>query len=252
MKKSIFTLVLVVLFSFGVAWAGGSAMDKDVLIVGTESTFKPFEFRNEANEIVGFDMDMISIIAEKLGKKVEVVDMAFDALIPSLLTGKIDIIAAGMSATPERAKRVAFSQVYYRTPDGFTVKADRDDISSLDDVKGKVVAVQLGTIQDAFFSKVDGVEVKRYQKTDDAFREVLLGRADVACVDGTVTKDNLASNKDYIGNLKIAFFHPTSDNGMALAMSLKDPLLLEKVDGVLAEILAGEEYQKLKDKWNID
>nr|WP_321499629.1 transporter substrate-binding domain-containing protein [uncultured Dethiosulfovibrio sp.] len=252
MKKSIFTVVLASMLSFGVAWAGGSAMDKDVLLVGTESTFKPFEFRNEANEIVGFDMDMISIIAEKLGKKVEVVDMAFDALIPSLLTGKIDIIAAGMSATPERGKRVAFSKVYYRTPDGFTVKADRDDISSIEDLKGKVAAVQLGTIQDAFLSKMDGVEVKRYQKTDDAFREVLLGRADVACVDGTVTKDNLASNKDYTGKLKIAFFHPTSDNGMALAMSLKDPLLLQKVDAVLAEILAVEEYQKLKDKWNID
>ncbi|MDD4837102.1 MAG: transporter substrate-binding domain-containing protein [Synergistales bacterium] len=252
MKKLLCCVVFASILALGTAWADGSAMDKDVLLVGTESTFKPFEFRNEANEIVGFDMDMISIIAEKLGKKVEVVDMAFDALIPSLLTGKIDIIAAGMSATPERAKRVAFSQVYYRTPDGFTVKADRDDISSLEDTKGKVVAVQLGTIQDAFFSKMGGVEIKRYQKTDDAFREVLLGRADVACVDGTVTKDNLASNKDYIGKLKIAFFHPTSDNGMALAMSLKDPALLEKVDEALKDIMSGEQYKELKEKWNID
>lgn len=252
MKKFICSMIFASILSFGTAWAGSSAMDKDVLVVGTESTFKPFEFRNEANEIVGFDMDMISIIAEKLGKKVEIVDMAFDALIPSLLTGKIDIIAAGMSATPERAKRVAFSQVYYRTPDGFTVKADRNDISSLEDTKGKVVAVQLGTIQDVFFSKMGGVEIKRYQKTDDAFREVLLGRADLACVDGTVTKDNLSSNKDYIGKLKIAFFHPTSDNGMAFAMSLKDPVLRDKFDEALGEITSGKQYGELKQKWNID
>ncbi len=252
MKKISLVALLLSVVLAGVALAETSAMDKDVLVVGTESTFKPFEFRNEANEIVGFDMDMIAMIAEKMGKKVEVVDMAFDALIPSLLTGKIDIIAAGMSASPERAKRVAFSKVYYRTPDGFTVKKDRQDIASVEDVKGKVVAVQLGTIQDAFVSKIDGVEVKRYQKTDDAFREVLLGRADLACVDGTVTKDNLASNKEYSEGLKVAFVYPISENGMALAMNLNDPEILKAVDVALEEILSGPLYDELKTKWKVD
>lgn len=252
MKKIMLGILLFVALTFGTAWASESALDRDVLVVGTEATFKPFEFRNDANEIVGFDIDMMSFIADKLGKKFEVVDMAFDALIPSLIAGKIDIIAASMKATPERAKRVAFSQVYYQTPDGFTVKADRDDISSLDDIKGKVVAVQLGTIQDAYLSKIQEIEVKRFQKTEDVFREVLIGGADVACVDGTVTKDNLSSNKDYIGKLKIVFFLPLSVNGAGLAVSQKDSLLLEKVNEALAEMISVGRHKELKEKWNLD
>lgn len=251
-KVLILCMAVLSLFVMSSAVLAASVMDKDVIWVGTESTFKPFEFRNEKNHIVGFDIDLINTIADKMGKKVEIVDMAFDALIPSLLTGKIDMIAAGMSATPERAKRVAFSDVYYTTPDAFTVKADRTDIASLDDLDGKKVSVQLGTIQDAFVSKRKGLEVKRYQKTDDAFREVLLGRVDVACVDGTVTKENLKNNKDYTDTLKVAFFHPISQTGMALAMSLEDPELKKNVNAALGEVLSGPAFQELKDKWGIE
>lgn len=245
------TLIAAVAFLGLAAVAHGAALDKDTLVIGTESTFKPFEFRNEQNEVVGFDMDLAALVAEKLGKKLEIVDMAFDALIPSVIGGKIDLAVAGISSTPERARVVAFSETYYVTPDAFVVKKGVADVTSLDSLKGKTVAVQLGTTQDIFVSGLEGVTVRRYQKTDDAFRDVQAGRVNVACVDGTVTEDMLANNKDFTDSLNIAFLHRTTEEGFAFAVSKKDPELLAKVNAALAEILASPAFDELKAKWAI-
>ncbi len=250
MKKLVVLLAVIFVFTSAIgAMAAQSALEKDVIRVGTESTFRPFEFRNVDNEVVGFDIDLINMIAEKLGKKVEIVDSSFESLIPSLLTKKIDIIAAGMSATEERAKRVAFSDTYYLTPSAVVVKAEESGITKEEDLKGdKVATVQMGTIQDAYVSKLGLKEVKRFSKTDDAFREVLLGRADFAVVDGTVTQENLENNKDFTDTLKKAF-NLYIDKGMALAMSKDDPQFVEAVDNALRELKESGALDELEKKW---
>lgn len=253
MKKMVLGLFLLcVALSASVACAAGSAMDKDVLKVGTESTFRPFEFRNDKNEIVGFDIDLINAIGAKLGKKIEIVDTAFDSLIPSLLTNKIDIIAAGMSATAERAKKVTFSETYYSTPDAIVVKTENTNIKATKDLEGKTGTVQTGTIQDSFLTSVKGVkEIKRFSKTDDALLEVLLGRADFAVVDSTVTEDNLKNNKNFVGKLKVAFLEQISKTGMALAMNKEDTKLHEAVTKAFAELKKEGFFEKLGKKWEL-
>ena len=106
--------LLLAFFALVVAGTAGwgNVMEKDVLLVGTESTYPPYEFRDDKNELKGFDIDMMEAIAEKIGKKIEWVDMDFDNLIPALTEKKIDLVAAGMSWTPERAKVVAFAENY--------------------------------------------------------------------------------------------------------------------------------------------
>lgn len=85
-----------------------------VLRVGTEPAFAPFEFQKEgSDEFTGFDMDLIRAIGTKLGYKVEISSMGFDALIPALNSGNIDVAIAGMSITDERKKVVVFSDPYY-------------------------------------------------------------------------------------------------------------------------------------------
>ena len=80
------------------------AANAQTIKVGTNATYPPFEFVNEQNQITGFDMDLMAEIAKKVGFKFEIVNISFDSLIPALKAGKIDIIAAAMSATPERLK----------------------------------------------------------------------------------------------------------------------------------------------------
>lgn len=84
------------------------------LRLGTNAAFPPFEYV-EGSEVVGFDISMGRYIAADCGAKLEVMDMAFDSLIPALVSGAIDFIAAGMTATDERRKNVDFSDTYYES-----------------------------------------------------------------------------------------------------------------------------------------
>ncbi len=165
MKKMLLALLVLALAATG-GWA--DVMAKDVILVGTESTYPPYEFRDEKNNLKGFDIDLMEAIAAKIGKKIEWVDMPFDSLIPSLLAKKIDIVAAGMSATEERAKKVAFSENYEISISAFIVKADNESMKVLDDMKGNTVAVQLGTVQETYSQTIPGVTVKSSRSSTTA------------------------------------------------------------------------------------
>jgi len=113
-KKFLVILLVVIISGMILAGVVDEIKKRGYLIVGTEATFPPFEFVDEkTKEIVGFDIDIAREIAKALGVKLKVEDIAFDGLIPSLLTKKIDLIAAAMTITPERAKVVSFSDPYF-------------------------------------------------------------------------------------------------------------------------------------------
>lgn len=227
-------------------WAG--ALDKDTLLVGTESTYPPYEFRDENNNLKGFDIELMEAISEKLGKKIEWVDMPFDSLIPALLSRKIDIVAAGMSATAERAKKVSFSTPYEISLSTFIVKADNDSVSSIADLKGKTVTAQLGTVQDTYAKSLEGVTVKSFQKFDDCVREVSLGRADATLMDKPVAL-KFVEQKDFEGKVKIAFDQEITGAGKALAMNLSETAFADEVNKALEEMVSSGELEELKVKW---
>lgn len=246
MFRKLLLTALVALFAVSAAFAG--TMDKEVVRVGTESTYPPYEFRDKDNNLQGFDIELTEYILGKLGKKVEWVDMPFDSLIPALITGKIDLIAAGLSATPERAKRVAFSDPYEVSVSSFVTVIDREDIKTLEDIKGKSVAVQLGTVQDTYATKMSGVTVKRFQKFDDCVREVVLGRVDTVLMDRPVALEFLKA-KDFTGKVEVAFDEEITGAGKALAINLKDGAFLDAVNGVQGEMKASGELETMRNKW---
>ncbi|NLK18995.1 MAG: transporter substrate-binding domain-containing protein [Synergistaceae bacterium] len=245
MKKILLALLAVVL---GAGFAWGNVMDKDVILAGTESTYPPYEFRDADNNLKGFDIDMVEAIAAKIGKKVEWVDMPFDSLIPSLLAKKIDIIAAGLSATEERAKKVAFSENYEISISAFIVKDDNNALKNVDDMKGKVIAVQLGTVQETYSLTIPDAQVKSFQKFDDCVREVILGRADATLMDVPVTK-SYVEHKDFAGKIKVAFEQEITGSGKAMAMNLGETAFVEAVNGALKELEESGELGKMKEQW---
>ena len=128
-----------------VAGCGSSADKKDgasgeqkTLVVGMEPTFPPFEF-TENDKYIGFDIDLANAIGEKMGSKVEVKSLGFDALIPALRSGQIDMIASGMDATPERQKQVSFTDPYFHDGYSVVVRKDNTTINGFDDLKGRTV-----------------------------------------------------------------------------------------------------------------
>ena len=92
------------------------------IIMGTNAGFEPFEYRDDSNTVVGFDVDLAKYICAELGLTLEISDMDFDSLIPALQTGKIDFIAAGMTATDERRQNVNFTDDYYKSTQAIIVR----------------------------------------------------------------------------------------------------------------------------------
>ena len=91
-----------------------SAFAKNAVVyVGTNAEFAPFEYLDK-NQIVGFDIDLLNAISKEAGIEFKIQDMAFDGLLPALQTKKVDLVIAGMTATPERQKAVAFSKPYFK------------------------------------------------------------------------------------------------------------------------------------------
>ncbi|MCD6545208.1 MAG: basic amino acid ABC transporter substrate-binding protein [Thermotogae bacterium] len=245
MKK---VLVLVVLMSiFSVMILGGIIDEikaRGYLIVGTEATFPPFEYYNENNEIVGFDIDIAKKIADALGVKLKIVDTAFDGLIPSLLTKKLDVVIAGMTITKERAKVVSFSDPYFIAGQVIVIRKGNPPIKDLNGLKGKVVAVQLGTTGDLVVSDLKGLkEIRRFTKFTDAFLELKNRRVDAVVLDSAVAKAYVLSNPD----LEITSDVLSSEQ-YGIAVRKEDKDLLQFVNKVL-EDMRKSPYDLLIEKW---
>jgi glutamine transport system substrate-binding protein len=124
----------------------GAAFAKD-LRVASNTTFPPFEFvSGETHEITGFEMDLVREMGKIAGYDVKIVNMGFDGIIPAILSGSVDVGASGFSVTEARKKRVLFLEPFYKS--GLTILVRRGDegkIKGFADLKGKKLAVQIGT-----------------------------------------------------------------------------------------------------------
>jgi len=220
-----------------------------VLKMGTSAEFPPFESRNVDGEIVGFDIDLANHIADELGYKLEITDMKFDGLIGALQNDRVDMVIAGMSATEQRKENVDFSTEYNHSGEMFLTPKG-SDVKSLEDLEGKVVGVQLGTIQEEGANSIiedEGInfELKALDDSGALIQEILSGRIDAAYMDKAVAKGYIeAQDLD-------AFDDPTTASpGMAVAFP-KGGDLVEDVNAVLAEMEESGKIDELKEKWEI-
>ncbi|MFC0302358.1 transporter substrate-binding domain-containing protein [Virgibacillus soli] len=246
MKKwGLFGLAIISLLILLAACGEKGAEKQDVLKMGTSADFPPFETRNEKGEFIGFDIELAEKIAEELGYKLEVQDMNFDGLVGALQAKRVDMVMAGMSADEKRKKNVDFSVEYNRSGEIFISHQDTV-MQDLNDLKGKIVGVQLGTIQEEGADNLAseyGFEVKKVDDATILIQELNSNRIDVAYMDkevglGYVEAHDLNRMDD-----------PTSSTpGMGIAFP-KDSELVAKVNKVLEKLEENGELQKLKDKW---
>ena len=161
-------------------------------MVGTNSGFPPFEIVDENGELVGFDVDLARHIAQALGKKLEIKDMSFDALIVALQQGKIDCAIAGISITKSRQQEIAL--IHYlgkpltKLPLLFwkEIPANIKNISDLSHYDNKTVCAQAGTIQQEIISGYQGIEVKCLENTADLIMDIKYGKSIAAVLEPKV------------------------------------------------------------------
>ncbi len=222
----------------------------EVLRVGTEPTFAPFEFMDtKAREYAGFDMDLIRAMAKRAGYEAKIENMGFDALIPALSTGSIDVIASGISITPDRQKRVDFTAPYYKSGLSYMIRAEsKNDIKDFDDLKGKHIAVQIGNTGAEYAKSIPGSHVVAFNTTNEAFMDLAGGNSDAVILDRPVlgyflkTKPNLAKKFHISEGVADAEYY-------GFAVRKGNTKLLDALNKALEEMKADGEFQAIYDKW---
>ncbi|MDL2206355.1 basic amino acid ABC transporter substrate-binding protein [Eubacteriales bacterium OttesenSCG-928-N13] len=211
-------------------------------LVGTNPEFAPFEFVGDDGEVQGIDVDIIKAIVAKVDATgiVQMESMAFDALIPALVSGKIDMTIAAMTITEERKQNVLFSEPYFDATQVIVVK-EGSDIQGEADLANKKIGVQLGTTGDLYVTDgVEGADVQRFEKALDAIQDVASGRLDAVVVD-----EGPASA--YVGEVAglVILADRMSNEQYGIAMRLEDAELCGKVNEALAELQADGTLQSI-------
>ena len=223
-----------------------AAPAQKVLRVGTEPSFAPFEFEKKGSkELTGFDMDLIRAIGKKLNRKVEIGNMGFDALIPALKSGNIDIVASGMSITPERKKAVDFSDSYYVSGLIVVVNKDNNSVKGIDDLKGKKVAVQIGTTGADRAAKIPDVKVSTFNANSEVFMELKNKGVDAVIIDLPVAAYYLTQGGKDSAKL-VGKAMDAESYGFAVN---KGNNLAAEVNNALVELKKDGTYDKIYKTW---
>ncbi len=246
-KLIVITLVSVMMILGLVGCSGkqeGEGLKNGKLTIGTEASYRPFEYHNEDDKIVGFDIDIAKAVADELGVELEIKDIAFDGLIPGLKTKKFDMVIAAMTITEERKKAVNFSKPYFNAGQVIAVVEDNDQIKNVNDLVGKKVGVQLGTTGDLKMSEMENVEVKRYEKIPQGFIDLNNARIDAVVNDLPVTATYVKKKE----GVKI-IVAPFTEENYGIAFRKNDTELAEEIDQALEKIKEDGRYDEIYNKW---
>ncbi|MGI6075001.1 MAG: transporter substrate-binding domain-containing protein [Pyramidobacter sp.] len=221
--------------------------------VATASTYPPYEFINEKGQFDGFDHDLMEEIGRRIGEKIVWIDTGhYDMVIPTLVTRRADVIAAGMSATPIRARRVLFSTPYVPTLACFVTRPSVT-VEKLEDLRGLRGAVPIGTTQDVFLApKAEkyGFTLKNFAKIEECMWDIVTGRTDFTLMDVPVA-EKLLEHPNFKNKTARGLTFQLTGAGKALAVRLDDAPLKTKLDGALADMEADGTLDAMRSKWGL-
>ena len=224
-----------------------------VIKVGTSADYPPFESVDESGNKVGFDIELMTEIAKRLGVELEWVDMPFDSLIAAVQEGKIDISISAFNYSEERDQTVDFSEAYFTSEDSFTV-ADNftGSIVNPEDVAAYKVGVQTGTTQDSWLTDTlvaDGALLEenlfRYDRVDQAMMDLKNGRIDVMMSD-YIPAQALATQ---LGGLKIVYHGVLSSGPMNIVIPEGDTELAQAINEIIKQLQDEGFIEKLAVKY---
>jgi polar amino acid transport system substrate-binding protein len=220
---------------------------RGVLIAGVKDSSPPFGYIDEKTRtIVGYDVDFVSEIAKKLGVKLELKPVTSASRMPQLQEGNIDIIAATMTKTAERAKTIDFSSTYFLTGQKFIVK--KGSVKGLADLDGKKIGTSKGSTSEQNAKKaLPSATILSFDDYPQAFLALQQGKVFAVTTDESILAGMLAKtpNKDQfeIPNIQI------SDEPYGLGIRKGDKQLLDFINKTLVEMEKNGEAKRIFDKW---
>jgi polar amino acid transport system substrate-binding protein len=246
MKLRTFAYLAIGVLVVAVSMAGCQA-SSDTVVVATDATWPPMEYVDENREIVGFDIDLMTAIAEKAGFEVEFRNVAWDGIFAGLAAGEYDAVISSVTITDERRENYDFSEPYINAGQIVVVRAE-SDITGPDTLSGRVVGAQISTTGAFAVQDMDGVELREYDEVGLAFEDLVAGRIDAVVCDTPVAADFALQREEYQAALKIVG-EAFTDEYYGILVQKGNSDLLAKINEGLAAVQAEGIDQELESKW---
>ena len=225
-----------------------SASAAEKITVASNPTWPPMELLDDNKQIVGFDVDMIHAICKEVGLEAEFRNVAWDGIFAGVAAGSYDLVASGVTITPERQKNFLFTDAYYNVSQ-IIVMQNGQSAKSFEDLKGKKVGGQIGTTG-IFVAQKCGVEfnLREYDDVGLAMQDLVNGRIDAVVCDSPVALYYANKKEGFSDVLTVAFRTEANEQlGFVAKKDRKD--LIEKLNKGLAAIRANGTEAALVKKW---
>jgi len=250
MKKPIIASVLAAAL---LAFSGVAATAQDAVKFGVAAEpYPPFSSKDASGKWVGFEIDLMDAVCAEAKMNCELVEVAWDGIIPSLQEKKIDVIWSSMSITDKRKEVIDFTEMYYDTPAVFVAAKSSDIQISKEGLAGKIIGVQTSTTHADYAAKEYGdvAEVKIYDTQDNANADLVAGRVDVLLADAIALDAFVKSDqgKDYEVKAQ-APEDPIFGKGVGGGMRKEDDELEGKLNAAIKALLDNGKYQEIAKKY---
>lgn len=220
--------------------------DDNAWVLAINATFPPFEsIADSTEDYVGIDIDLANYIAEKLGKELQIQDMQFSALVPTMQSGRADLIVSGISPTQERLEILDFTDSYYY-PMNSIICAEGSGYNTLDTLVGKKIGVSMGTSYAEIAASVEGAEVAELDSTPLVIQDILNGRCDAGIFDATQAAVFVQENEGL--EMHIIESDITREDSFAIALP-KGSSYVEQINAILAEMMEDGTFHDILVKY---
>lgn len=253
-KITVFALVACLLvvagFAAGCGGKGSDPLADGTLTIGTNATYTPYEYKDDNNKTVGFDIDFGNAIAKKLGVKAQWKDVDFDAIFNGVNSGQYDIGMACISLTKERQKNFAMTKPYIGNGIVIVSRTGDNEATNVDQLKGKKVGVQNGTTADSAAQDLNkkqklGMQLKKYDSMVDAFTSLEAHNIDYIMTDKGVG-DYYTAKKPTVYKVSSKAL---SNEPVAICCRSANKDLAKKIDKAISDLKKDGTYGKLTKKW---
>ena len=257
MKKLFAMILALAMLTVSAASAATlqAVQDAGVLVMGTSPDFPPYEnlvidpvTGEEAYE--GIEIDIMNLVAEKLGVTLDIKPIDFDSVLPGVQTGTYDIGVSGFTVTDERKKNVDFSDVYYIAAQVIVVLPD-SEIKSSADLEGKTVAVQSGTTAAETCFEA-GYNVQEYKANVDAELALVNKSVDAWVIDSTTAARMVAEYQQSTGNELVILEEALTEEPYAFAFQKGSETLITEINTVLQDLMASGQIGEIFAKYDTE
>jgi polar amino acid transport system substrate-binding protein len=248
LRKFLTGLILAALL-FGVVSCAKKEPTK--IVIATDATWPPMEMVDESKNIVGFDIDLMNAAAKAGGFTVEFRNTAWDGIFAGLEAGKYDAVMSSVTITDERKNTMDFSVPYINAGQILVVRTEVSGVEKLTDLKGKIVAAQIGTTGAFEIDKVKDAEKitpKTYDEIGLAFEDLANGRVDALVCDTPVAAQYALQNESYKGKLKIVG-QPFTEELYGVAVKKGNTKILDQINKGLKKVLDSGENKAIEKNW---